>query len=128
MTDVAFNTTAAAVNPRQNGNGGGSISGLSLAHRQLNTRERVQLAADVATCVYRYDPTKAEIAASFKVHPSQLSRELREREQREVAQRDCDSWAVDSIVTAWNSASDSALDDAVHKIGLARVYDVVDRL
>ena len=109
-------------------NGNGSISGLSLAHRKLSTRERVQLAADVAAGVYRYDPTKAEIAASFKVHPSQLSRELREREGREVAQRDRDSWAVDCIVTGWNSAPDSALDDAVRKIGLARVYDVVARL
>ena len=109
-------------------NGNGSISGLSLAHRKLSTRERVQLAADVATGVYRYDPTKAEIAASFKVHPSQLSRELREREQQEAAQRDRDSWAVDCIVVGWNSASDAAVDEAVRKIGIARVFDAVDRL
>jgi hypothetical protein len=109
-------------------NGNGSISGLSLAHRKLSVRERVQLAADVATGVYRYDPTKAEIAATFRVHPSQLSRELKEREGREAAQRDSDNWAVEHIVMGWNSASESALDEAVLKIGLAHVYDVLDRL
>jgi len=110
------------------GNGNSSISGLSLAHSKLDTRKRIQLAADVATGACQYHPTKAQVAASFKVHPSQLSRELREREQREVARRDRDSWAVDCIVTGWNSASDSALDEAVREIGLARVFDVVDRL
>jgi len=111
-----------------NGNGNGSISGRSLAHQKLSFRERLTLAADVATGVYRYDPTKAQIASSFKVHPSQLSRELREREGREAARRDHDNWAVDHIVMGWDSASESALDEAVLKIGLARVYDVLDRL
>jgi hypothetical protein len=104
-------------------NGNGSISGLSLAHRKLSARERVQLAADVASGVYRYDPTNAEIAASFKVHPSRLSRELKGREEREAARHYSDDWAVDHIVMGWNAASESALDKAVLKIGLARVYD-----
>jgi hypothetical protein len=102
-------------------NSNGSISGLSLAHRKLSTRERVRLAADVASGVYRYDPTKTEIAESFKIHPSQLSRELKEREEREAAQRNSDSWAVDHIVMGWSSASEAALNEAVLKIGLARV-------
>jgi hypothetical protein len=109
-------------------NGNGSISGVSLAHRKLSPRERIQLAADVVSGACQYTPTQADIASSFGVHPSQLCRELKEREERKVAKRDRDSWAVDHIVMGWNSASDSALDRAVREIGLARVYDVVDRL
>jgi Skp family chaperone for outer membrane proteins len=73
------------------GNGNGSISGLSLAHWKLTRRERVALAADVATGVYRYVPTKGQIASSFKVHPSDLNRELRERERKEAAWREAEA-------------------------------------
>jgi IS30 family transposase len=109
-------------------NGNGSLSGFSVAHRKLSPRERLALAADVASGVSQFAPTKAQIASSFKVHPSQLSRELREREGREAAQRYQDNRAVECIVSGWNSASESALDEAVLKIGLARVYDVIERL
>lgn len=115
-------------------NGNGSLSGYRLAHRKLSFRKRLALAADVATGVYRYAPTQAQIASSFQLHPSQLSRELGERKRRQLAatqaaaQHDHDNCVVDDIVRGWNSASESARKEAVRKIGLVRVFDVMDRI
>jgi len=111
-----------------NGNGNGSISGTSVAHRRLNQRARVQLAADVASGDLQYVPTKREIAVLCRVHPSQLSKELRERKERIKGRADKDKQAVMNLTSWWEAASDSALDEAVLKIGVKRVWDVVERL
>ena len=122
------------------GNGNGAISGHSLAHQKLSPNKRLALAAGVATGAYQYKQTKAEIAASFKVHPSRLSRVLKAHERRtlaatqatqlaatQAAQRDHDNRAIANIIAGWNSASESARDEAVRKIGLVRLYSVIRR-
>jgi hypothetical protein len=88
---------------------------------------RVHLAADVASGATRYIPTDAEIAAAFRVSPSSLCEELKAREARGI-KRNGDGAAVASIVDGWNAASDHALDEAVRRIGVARVWGVIDRL
>jgi len=109
-----------------NGNGN-SIHGRSLAHRSMSHWLRVHLAADVANGATRYIPTDAEIAAAFKVSPASLCKELKTRAARGI-NRNGDGAAIASIVDGWNAASDLALDEAVRKIGLARVWHVFYRL
>jgi hypothetical protein len=109
-----------------NGNGN-SIHGRRLAHRKMSHWLRLHLAADAATCACRYIPTDKEIAAAFRVSPSSLCEELKARAERGV-KRNGDGAAIAAIIDGWNAASEPALDEAVRRIGLARVWDVLDRL
>jgi hypothetical protein len=52
----------------------------------------------------------------------------RTRERRNAIQRRVDKKAVINITSWWEVASDSALDEAVLKIGRRRVRNVVDRV
>jgi myo-inositol-1-phosphate synthase len=116
------------------GNGNGHlISGYSLAHRKLGYEERLQLAVDVKNRVRGYTQTDAEIAASFKVSPSQLSRESKRQAEWEAENNirsDRDDYAAARIVEGVNIASPSALDKALrdHKEVLTKVWDALDRL
>jgi hypothetical protein len=87
------------------------ISGYSLAHRKMPYDEGLQGAAEVARGVRRYEPTQAEIAASFKVSASQLSRELKAIERWEAEQgitKHGDELAVAAIVD-WRVANGAPL-------------------
>jgi hypothetical protein len=115
-----------------NGNGKNSVFGISVAHSDPTPAERLRIATDVASGVCDYVPTKQDLAKLLRVHPSQISRELKERqalrEQQEARARDVERKMVEDLVRHWQAAPDTVLDRAVREIGIARVYDVIDRL
>jgi hypothetical protein len=104
-----------------NKNGNNLISGRGLAHRKLTPRKRRELAVGVVNGVYQYQPTQAEIAASFKVPPAELSREKA---------RNGNGHATDikAFVQAWHTWSDSERDALVKALGVGSVWDSIARV
>jgi hypothetical protein len=110
----------------------GQISGRGLAHRKMGYPERLELAADVAEGVRRYEQTHAEIADSFEVSQSSLCRELKERARWRIEhdlKLDRDDYAIACIIEGINIASPSALDKAFREDGIfAKVWKAIDHL
>ena len=115
----------------KNANGNGHlISGYSLAHQKIGYEERLQLAVAVKNRVREYSQTDVEIAKSFKVSASQLSKESKRQAEWEAENNirsNRDDYAVARIVEGINIASPSALDKALGKV-FPKVWDAVERL
>src|SRR5262249_19955943 len=104
----------------------GSISGRGLAHRKMTPKQRLGLAADVATGTRPYVPSLAQTAATFGVNVARLRQELKERE---VASHDAiREMLVTQFVILWDDLSEAERVKSLGLIGPAPVWDVLAKI
>jgi hypothetical protein len=124
-----------------NGNGGAvilppptrTIYGRSLAHRQLDKRERAILAADVIDGLARIVPTQAQVAAMFGVSVPyvQIARDLSPGKRAAILHgRDPTSFAKlarpsrQLTLPVVTEIPNSVLENLIRSAGIERVLDV----
>jgi hypothetical protein len=99
------------------------VNGRGLAHRKLSRKQRLSLAADLATGQCRLDPSLGQISAITGMPVAAIRAEIKVRAARENGRSPKDLAAA--IVEAWDKASELEREVAVRTIGIAEVWDVI---
>jgi hypothetical protein len=103
-----------------------AVSGRGLAHRRLTRKQRVQLAADLATGQRRLDPSMGQISVLLGVPSAAIAAEIKARVGRNGNGGKPDSATL--LIQAWDAASDSEREAAVKAVGVGAVWDVITRV
>jgi hypothetical protein len=100
------------------------VNGRGLAHRRLTRKQRLRLAADLATRRRRLDPSLGQISLLLGVPAPAIRAEVKARTaQRENGQ--AKTADVLPLVHAWDNASEDERREAVLAIGPAQIWDVL---
>jgi hypothetical protein len=98
------------------------LRGRGLKHRKLTRQERVRLAADMVTGLRRFEPSLGQAGLIFDITPVAIRAEIKARRENGGAN------AAQTIVQAWNDASESDREMAINAIGVAAVWDALARV
>ena len=98
---------------------GSCISGRGLARRRLSSKQRIELAADLACGELQLHPSLAQASSLVGVSQTKVRKELKARATARVAE------PVANLVTAWNSATEDQRAEAIEVIGVGVVWDAI---
>jgi hypothetical protein len=99
------------------------VRGRGLAHRKLSRKQRLSLAADLATGQCRLDPSLGQISIITGMPVAAISAETKARATRNGNGHA--TAATEALVRAWDAASEHERELAVRTIGIAAVWDVI---
>jgi hypothetical protein len=90
------------------------VSGRGIRRRRLSQKQRVRLAADLASGAVRLDPSIGQVCDLLRIPPAALRTELKARTVKSK---------VAALVVAWDAASEMERAEAISEIGPAEIWD-----